>query len=376
MDEIVVQTKPSDWVTSIEKSGLDEQKRTTLVATFTPFFSEIDKHRDDAYKIVVTDATQLKEMKEARELRLKLVKVRTGIESKRKELKEQSLRESNMVDAVAKVGKLALEETESYLEKQEKYAEIQEKIRIDALVTERSKKLTDIGLDPTLYRLGDMKPEVFENLYNGEIQRQQAERERLAKEEADRVAAEAKRIEDERKLKEENERLKKEREEQQRIQEEERRAAEVKLKEQQEKAAKEKKELEAKAEKARKEQEAKLKKEREERERIEAEAKKKQAEQAAELKRLEDEKQAKEKAEKESKEKAERDEKLRLKTIADAEKKAKLAPDKDKLLGFANTIETLALPELTSLESIAILEDVKQLLNKVSKFIKDKSKEL
>lgn len=373
MNELAVQPKPEDWKVSIQKSGLDEQKRVTLTETFSPFFAEIDKYREIAFEISVTDVSQIEKMKQARELRLKLVKVRTGIESKRKELKEQSLRESKMIDSVAKVGQLALEDTEAYLEKQEKFAENLEKQRLDLLQTNRSTMLQEIGLDPTLYDLRKMTEEGFKNLYEGTKLRAQQEKERLQREEEERIAAEKKRLEDEQRIREENERLKAEKELKEKELQAQREKQQRLLEELQEKAAAEKKSLEAKAEKARKEQEAKLRKEREERERIEAEAKRKQAEQEAENKRLQDEIKAKEKADQDAKDKAEREEKDRIKAQQEADAKAKRAPDKDKLLAFAKTIESLPFPEVKSMEALAVVEDIKQLIKKLTTFINQKA---
>jgi hypothetical protein len=59
-----------------------------------------------------------------------------------------------------------------------------------------------------------------------------------------------------------------------------------------------------------------------------------------------------------------------------ADKKAKAAPDKLKLENLAVIIDTVKFPELKSDEAKQILSDVEKLLEKVSKFIREKTAEL
>jgi len=92
-------------------------------------------------------------------------------------------------------------------------------------------------------------------------------------------------------------------------------------------------------------------------------------------KQLADEKAKTEKLQKEIKEKAEAEEKA-LKEKQLAEKKAKRAPEKQKLLSFASEIELVKLPDVTSDEAKAILNDTKALIVKLTTFIKQKAETL
>ena len=88
------------------------------------------------------------------------------------------------------------------------------------------------------------------------------------------------------------------------------------------------------------------------------------AEREAKLK-LEAEIRAKQEAEQQA-------EKLRI----EAEKKAKAAPDKEKLKAFVIQLENIDLPQVTSEEAKAIIHEVKSYLNKLINFINDKTVKL
>ena len=78
---------------------------------------------------------------------------------------------------------------------------------------------------------------------------------------------------------------------------------------------------------------------------------------------------AERKAKREEQERIEAEEKAKK----EADRKAKAAPDKAKLIEFANVIDGLILPELKSEEAQGILINTKELLTKVSNFICEKT---
>jgi colicin import membrane protein len=114
-------------------------------------------------------------------------------------------------------------------------------------------------------------------------------------------------------------------------------------------------------------------------ERKAAEEKAKKEREAAEAK-LKAERDAREKAEREIKARAEADAKAKkaaeekeaaeAKAREAAKKKAKAAPDKAKLIAFAETIEHLQVPEMSTDEGKKVLSDSRELIAKLSKFIR------
>lgn len=242
----------------VRDSGLDLQspKAKALLDQFSNYFDIAADWEKKAKEIVVTDASQTAEMQMARVGRLFLRDKRIAIEKKRKELKEQALREGKAIDGMANILKALIVPIEEHLDKQEHFLEIKvaeeaERLRIEA-----------------------------EN---------KAEQERIAKEKAEAEERERIRLE--------NERLKKEAEEKERKMQEERAAAEAEKKKQEEalaaekaKAEAERKRIEAEREAERKKVEAEREKERQkaaaEKAKAEAEHQRKQAELEAKLKSI------------------------------------------------------------------------------------------
>ncbi len=223
----------------VKESGLDKTKAQVLLDNFTGYFEIASEWEKKAKVIVVTNASQKADMDMARVGRLFLREKRIKIEKTRKELKEQSLREGKAIDGIANVLKALIVPIEEYLGAQEKFVEI---------------KAAEIA------EIARMEME------------EKAEKDRLAKEEADRKEQERIRVE--------NERLKKEAIAKEKKVELERKKAEAKQKELEEKARLERekaetkqRELEEKAKKAEKEQQVKLEAEKKEREKIQAKLK-------------------------------------------------------------------------------------------------------
>lgn len=249
----------------IEAGALEETKQL-LIDRFTTFFEQAQDWKDRAESLVVTDVSQTREMKMAREARLALREIRINADKVRKELKEDSLRYGRAVQAVYNVIENAITPIEKHLEQQEKYKEIQEMKQREALRIEREELAKDVREYMIAnINLGEITQEDFDNLLSGA---------RLQKKAAIEAAqrAELERIEREKAAEAERERL--------RIENERLEAERMKLIDEQRKAN-------MAAAKARKEAEAKAAAERAERERLEAELReKKEAEERAEAERL------------------------------------------------------------------------------------------
>lgn len=193
--------------------------------------------RDDALK--VTEITQTDLMKEARVKRLTLRNIRSGVENKRKELKEDSLRTGRVIDAVAKYLETTIRPVEQYLEQQEKFAELkiaEEKAKLHA---ERLEALAGYEVDLAMYNIDVMSPDQFNGLV-AELEEKKQRAEAEAKAEAERIEKERlEREAEERKIREENERLRREAAEREAAERAEREQAEAEERERREIAEKE-----------------------------------------------------------------------------------------------------------------------------------------
>ena len=134
-------TQNNELVRVIETSGLDKTKAQVLLDKFTGYFEIASEWERKTKELIVNDISQVTEMKMAREARLFLSKKRIDIEKTRKALKEDSLREGQTIDAIAKILKNLIEPIENELEKKERFAEIKEAERKAELKAERTEKL-------------------------------------------------------------------------------------------------------------------------------------------------------------------------------------------------------------------------------------------
>jgi hypothetical protein len=311
----------------IEKVIANEKVETStavaLQSAFMPFFEKAEEWKEKALALVVTDATQVTEIKQAREARLIMRQIRIDADKTRKALKEDSLRYGKAVQGVYNVIEFLISPIEEHLEKQEKFAENAEKARQELARQERTEMLKDLqAYLPPCGDLGIMAQHEFDRLLSiGKTQKELAEKEAEAKRLAELDAIEAENRERER-IKAENEALK---------------VAMLK-------AEAERKQAEAVALAERQEAEKKLKAEQAERARVEAEIRAK----------------------------AEADRK-QAEAVALAEKKAKSAPDKEKLIALACFIDSILIPDLSSAECLKIAADAKVLLAKTASYIREKT---
>ena len=309
MENPTVKESENKLVEAAKKVGLGGIRTQELMQQFADFFEMANRFEVEALAIEVTDEAQTEDIAKAREIRLKLKKVRVDTEKKRKELKEGIVLEGRAIDGIANIIKAVIVPTEKHLEEQEKFVENLKRERKEAVEREREKELSPYVDDITVFSLGALTDEAFNQL---------VETSRLAKEAVE--AAEKKADEEAAKLKEENDKLKAE-------------AAEKEKKAKKERAASKRQadERDRKIEVLRIEQEqiddAKEAELQEERDRV-----------TAKQKEIDDEK-ARIKQEAADKEAA--DQKI-LDDKAAEEKAAAMAPDKEKLSAFAQAIRDLS----------------------------------
>lgn len=338
----------NELVTVINESGVEQATAQYLQTSFMPFFEKAKEWNDRAKTLVVTDVSQTREMKMAREARLALREIRINADKVRKALKEDSIRYGRAVQGVYNVIEYLIVPTEKYLEDQEKFAEIQEAKRKAELSTIRGMEIQPyVEFVPSGINLGEMDEPDYKKLLNGAKMQMQAKLEAEAKAEAERIAREKAEAEERERIRKENEKLKKEADERERIMAEERRKAD----EDRKKAEAERRAIEEKA--------------RIEREKIEAEKRKIEAELRAKA-------EAEAKAKAEAERKAKEEEKAKL--LAD--RKAKAAPDREKLQLFANQLLSVECPELKTPEAESIKQNAMILVGKVNTYIISKINEL
>jgi hypothetical protein len=308
-----------------ESSPLEKTKSQVIMDNFKSFFEEINQWELKAKSIKITDVSQVAEMQQAREIRLHLKDIRVNAEKVKKKLKENILQEGRFIDGAYNLIAGTIKPLEDDLLKKEKYVEKLEEERLNKIQSERAEKLSKFEVDPSFYDLRSMPDNLFSQLLADSEKNYNIKKEAEEKAEKDRLEQEKREAEEKEKLRLENERLKKEAEE----------------------------------------REKKQAKERAKQEKLEAERLKRLRIQKEELE-AQQRAIAAEKAEKERIEKEE----------AEKKRQASLAPDKDKLLSFAITIDTLELPMLNDVKAIELLSNVKEKLTGVSNYIRENANNL
>lgn len=262
----------------VETSGLDKNKADFILQKFQDFFAIADEWNTKAKSLVVTDVSQVEEMKQAREGRLFLKGKRVEVEKARKELKEQSLREGQTIDGIARVLTNLISPIEDHLEEQEKFKERKDAEAKSVRTKERIARVSPFGAVVYENMIADMDDQMFESYYHGVKKLYEDRIAEEQKEELEREAREKAEAEEREKIRQENEKLKKEAEVREAAILKERKLAEQKRKAVEGAARKEREAADALAEKVREEQEKKLKAEREERAKAEAALKAKEDE--------------------------------------------------------------------------------------------------
>lgn len=365
----------------VQQNQLADDTAQTVLLTFEPLLKKANEWVLKEASINVTDASQTREMKLARETRLALREIRLDADKERKKLKEQSLRQGKAIDGAANIIKALIEPIEQRLQDKEDFVEKQEAARKAKLKTDREAILSpfavSINMDISFYPLGDMPQDSFDILLKTTKAQAEEKVALAAKAESDRLAKEAADRAEQDRIRQENEKLKQEaiKLAQERVEadkkaalERQRLAAE---------AAEAKKRADAQAAKLKAESDAKIaaekakadaalaaerkkaqdaafaaaeatRKAKAESDRIAAEAaeKARKAQEALEAQARKD-REAREKMEAEAK-RAEEAASARVAAEAAAAKKAAGAPDRAKVKAFASTIREIKPPTLTT----------------------------
>ena len=189
----------------IKEQNIAADNAKQLIAAFGAPFTQAGEILATYESIVVTDESQKDDMALAKTKRLALKKVRTTVENRRKELKEDSLRTGKAIDSVAKFIKDTIVPAENYLEQQEKFAELQEAKRAAALKELRTNELLKYTEyeNTLIYPLVSMTQEQFDKVVSDlkAAKELQAAKEKAYEDDQKRIAlekeADGKRIRDE-----------------------------------------------------------------------------------------------------------------------------------------------------------------------------------
>jgi len=317
---MIAEQQSTELVQIVERAGLAAEKAHPIITPLAPLVAEAGELVRSAESIVVTDATQLEEMKQARAKRLELRAVRVKVENIRKEIKADALSFGKAVDAAANWIKERIEPVESRLQAAEEFAERAQAKRQAELAASRADLLRPFGFDPSIYPLGTMTDDQWAQLLDGARTAHEKKIADAKKAEADRLAADAAAKAERERIEAENARLKVEADAREKAAAAERAKVEAERRAAEAKAKAEREAIEAQARKEREESEAKLKAEREAREKAEREA--------AAVKAEAERKQRKEDA---------------------ARARAAAAPDADKLRKWAKSLVGAELPEMVTM---------------------------
>lgn len=153
----VVTETSNELAAYVSQTGLDAIAAKSLQQGFAPLFDQATKWRRQAADVRVTDVSQVREMKLARELRLAIKDTRVSSDRLRKAMKEGILRQGKAIDGCHAVIEFICAPIEEDLLKQEKFAEEQEKARVARLTAERTEAVAPYDANiANFYRLGEM----------------------------------------------------------------------------------------------------------------------------------------------------------------------------------------------------------------------------
>jgi hypothetical protein len=345
--------------TEVELMPTATPAKPAFEAAFADILTAAQAQVEQSRKIVVTDPTDVDGIKQSREYRLALRKLRTTGENKRKELKEDILRAGRALDGMQAVLEQVCVVEEKRLLAQEEIAERIAAERAAKLRAEREAVLVELGENPMFHGPFERFPaDEWTRKVEGLRFAKQAREEAARQAEAARIAKEKADAEERERIRAENARLKKEAEAAAAALKAEREAAEKARREAEAKAKEERDAIEAKARAEREAAEATLREERARAKAIAEAARAEAAKLAQERAKVEAEARAKEEADREAK------------------RKAESAPDREKLLAFARDVAEMKLPPMCSNEGRSIRLEIEDELRALAQFIRTKANAL
>lgn len=351
-----------ELVLNASSFGVEKNISEQIEAVFVPMV-EMLKGFESAYNGIIEEAEQEispKVVNDAKRVRLDISKVRIQTEKTRKSQKAEYLRAGNAIDGVANILKFAVMEKEEKLKEIEMHFELIKAEKKAVIQADRETELLKYDAEVEGIDLADMPDNVWDKFLEGYKLAHEKIIESEMKAEEARILAEKSEAERIAKVEAENERLKKEADERDRLQTIEDKK-QAKIQADLEKKLQDEHEEREKVEKIELEKRAKEAEEREKKEAIER--KKREAIQAEHEKKLQDERDKAIKLEREIAEKKASEERATAEK-EEKEKALRLAPDKEKLLQLASTIQDIEIPIVKNKEAQYILKQARERLEK------------
>ncbi len=171
-------------------TDLDQSTAQRVLSAYESFFKQAADWERKAKAIVVTSTDDKESMKQAREVRLALKNMRVDAKKKHDELKKKSLIEGKFIDSIYNIFAGIVTPLEDHLIEQEKYVERIEKERLDKVESERKGLLEELGVNTGFYDLRSMEQEQFDELL------EQSKEQKKHREEVEARAAEERRKEE------------------------------------------------------------------------------------------------------------------------------------------------------------------------------------
>ncbi len=179
MKNELVKINPKDF-------GIEESKAKQIADQFKPMLDKMVELEEEANEVFKLDIESLEAAKQAKEVRLKYVKVRTGTSEIHKEQKAFYLQAGRFVDGWKNAQLFASQGIEEKLMQIEKYAENKEKERLENLQRERIILVEPYLESVEALNLSSMSEEVFTNFlqgsktnYENKLESERLEKERL-----------------------------------------------------------------------------------------------------------------------------------------------------------------------------------------------------
>jgi len=190
-EQLEVTVIPKD---EIEKyvTGIPTERAANLKKAFAPIIDLMEEYEQEYNQIVSIDTWTPEDAKEARKLRLKYVKVRTGADNAHKEVKSDLLLQTKAIDGMRAIIRATVSGKEDQLAEIENYIENRRKEEIKAKQEERELALSDYGVTNFPETLGEMEDDQWERYFtetrNEYLKQKKAEEEAaLAKERTNKI---------------------------------------------------------------------------------------------------------------------------------------------------------------------------------------------
>ena len=347
----------------VSDNQLSTELSSDLLGSFGGLIDEAKKIVLDSKKIIITNDSQVDNMKQARKNRLALVNIRGRTEKIRVSGKAHIVREGKAIDGASNIIKaLTIPEEKELLEK-ENYVVNKKKKALEELEQKRSAELEAVEFDPSSFNLQIMSEETYQqqlkmatDYFNKLKLEEKEEEEAKVKRDARALLNNSRKIE-----------IAEYKDYFQGTNYDE--ATDILADKSEDEFAKLKTSLiRLKAEYLKKQ-----KKIEDDNKKLKAEKIGKEKLNNAKLKKAQDKAKIAQKAlddKKEEERKAEEAKEAEEKALADAERKKQLAPDKEKLNKLAVDITSMKMPEVKDKKAEEIIKQVVKLLNKTSSYIK------